>query len=320
MYGIRVHVTAVVLVELDGALFTSSTIHEPSGCGSRSTPTRSPPTASAARTARTIAASGARPMGIRVALSATFVRHSPGAASRRTAPTGCPPATTTRRSCPTGGMSCWTRAPCFTYHGLSASSSRDPDQLLWGLDEPHVSAPASVPRFSTTAGPTQSTDELSCGTWRVSGCGIPARASSRAVRSLSCEANSVGAGLRTRTPRASRAPRHQSPAHTPSRPGVTSRRPSATSPDERRPIASRGGSRRALGDPGERRRAVLVGHRSRSPAHDRKLHTGIRAAPDAGYHKRVFRPTPALHRRRPISTRRLLLSSFSLLRVHFFAH
>ena len=86
-----------------------------------STPARSRPRARTARSASSAISSDGEP-GRRVAPSATFVRHSPGAATRATAPTTEPPATTTRRSQPSAGRSSCTSAPCLRNHERCASS------------------------------------------------------------------------------------------------------------------------------------------------------------------------------------------------------
>ena len=85
--------------------------------------------------------------------SATFVRHSPGRATRSIAPTTCPAATTSRRSRPTGGTSSWIKAPCFVNQESGADlreRSRDVEPCLAAED---IRAPASKPRLDDNGRP-----------------------------------------------------------------------------------------------------------------------------------------------------------------------
>ena len=74
----------------------------------------------------------------------TFVLHSPGAAMRRVAPITTPAATTSRRSCPTGGISSWTSAPRRWNQGLMRMSSRQRWSSSFVSHSEDVDAPAAV--------------------------------------------------------------------------------------------------------------------------------------------------------------------------------
>ena len=147
--------------------------------------------------------------------SATFVRHSPGRATRSIAPTTCPAATTSRRSRPTGGTSSWIKAPCFVNQDLEliSSSVRATSSLV---SQRKTSVPQLPNRGLTTTGgpiPVASPGERTCS---VFGCGMPASTRSRVVRSLSCAFRSASAPLMTRTPSRSSSVKTSMPGCTPS--------------------------------------------------------------------------------------------------------
>jgi hypothetical protein len=139
------------------APFTSDTT-KPSPRGSRSMPTRSPRIAAAASSARVWASGGGATGSLR-APSATLVRHSPGAATLRAAPTTRPPATTIRRSQPSGGTCSCARTPCSENHGRCAkcASSRSRSSAVGQstTSRPHPLAAScssfSVPRSTPSS-------------------------------------------------------------------------------------------------------------------------------------------------------------------------
>ena len=125
--------------------------------------------------------------GTRVAPSATFVRHSPGCATRLTAPITSPPATTTRRSWPSGGTSSCATAPDAANHGRARGSLRARGGSVARRAQSTTSRPQLPKRGlsdererATAAGASARRGR------RVRGCGSAAAASALAVASLSC--------------------------------------------------------------------------------------------------------------------------------------
>ena len=125
------------------APFSSSTTHPPStGEGGRFRRGPVPATVAQAR-ASSQASGGGWGGASRRAPSAMFVRHSPGAARRRIAPTTRPPAIRIRRSYPRSGTSSCTSAPWAANHGNS--STRSSSRARASSSEHRTTSPAPAP-------------------------------------------------------------------------------------------------------------------------------------------------------------------------------
>ena len=167
------------------------------------------------------------------------MRHSPGGASRRSAPTTRPPATITRRSYPSGGHEFLDQHAMPAKPAPLANRRQAPLQLPEVAAEHHVLAPAAEPRLEheRELDLPNVLEALSVERVRVGYAGVcePERGLALVVRCEEC-------GWRVQQPHAppSKRPDLGQPSFDTSSVGVTSRRTSATSPGPRRRTASKG--------------------------------------------------------------------------------
>ena len=184
------------------APFTSSTVQPPSGVGSRSTPTRSPPSASAAATA-SASVSGGGTTGTRRAPSATFVRHSPRRARGETAPTTRPPATSEPQVVAARRHELLTTPPVAVNQTRWRSVLDRERELVVRVAAHDVAAPAAEARLEhdrrLELGPREPRRDVHRARMRT-----PAAASAWAVASLSCARARLGPSFSTITPRRSK--------------------------------------------------------------------------------------------------------------------
>ena len=187
-------------------------------------PTRSAPIAAAAAIPSAAAAADGRALR-RLPPRLTFVRHSPGsrdAADRAdddAAGDDEPEVVPGRRD------QLLDERPVALEPGPAAHVLECPLELVLRLAAEDVHPPAAEARLDHDRQPEVGQARRPGRRCSVRGCGIPARASRRAVTSLSCAATSAEAGLSTRTPRRSSQRSSSRPLSTPSRVGRTSSLP-----------------------------------------------------------------------------------------------
>ena len=147
----------------------------------------------------------------RSAPSATFVRHSPGAATRLIAPITWSRGDDDPQVEPERRHELLHERAVRPVPRLVAAAGRAGRRATASSSHRSTPSPQLPNRGLTTTGGRSGDDGRSPVISRVRGCGNPARRSSRAVSSLSCAASRAGAPLRTVTPAGLERTEHPQP-------------------------------------------------------------------------------------------------------------